>query len=83
MKDAAVTIGTVREWHDDDGWGIINSQETPGGCWTHFSHLEMEGFAKLQAGSEVEFTWEKLVGFNQDGYSFRAVHVIPLPLHDQ
>ena len=33
------TVGTVRVWHRDEGWGVIDSPETPGGCWAHFSHL--------------------------------------------
>ena len=31
------TSGTVRVWHAEEGWGVIDSAETPGGCWTHFS----------------------------------------------
>ena len=27
----------VREWHADLGWGVLDSPETPGGCWAHFS----------------------------------------------
>ncbi|MGI8701473.1 MAG: hypothetical protein ACR2JU_09765 [Nocardioidaceae bacterium] len=23
---------TVRTWHDDEGWGVLDLPETPGGC---------------------------------------------------
>ena len=29
--------GVVRLWNDEDGWGVIDSVRTPGGCWAHFS----------------------------------------------
>lgn len=64
-----VTMGTVRDWHGDEGWGILDSDETPGGCWVHFSHLTMPGYRTLQAGQVLEFEWETAA---QDGYSFRA-----------
>jgi cold shock protein len=31
------------EWHDDDGWGVVESPETPGG-WVHFSHVDLQGY---------------------------------------
>ncbi|MFF7232620.1 hypothetical protein [Streptomyces sioyaensis] len=32
-------IGIVREWHSDEGWGVIDSDTTPGGCWAHFGSV--------------------------------------------
>ncbi|WP_449374392.1 cold-shock protein [Arthrobacter psychrolactophilus] len=66
------TMGIVRIWHGDEGWGIVDSQDTPGGCWAHFSHVAMPGYRALQAGQAVEFEWESAA---QDGYSFRATRV--------
>lgn len=66
--------GIVRLWNDDDGWGVIDSPETPGGCWAHFSAVEMIGFRRLQPGQSVEFTAERA---EQDGFRFRAVAVMP------
>lgn len=63
------TTGIVRIWHGDEGCGIVDSQDTPGGCWAHFSHLAMPGYRALQAGQAVEFEWEIA---DQDGYSFRT-----------
>ncbi|MER5291114.1 cold shock domain-containing protein [Streptomyces pharetrae] len=67
---------TVREWHDEEGWGILDSPETPGGCWAHFSNLELDGFRTLSPGQQVDLAWEA-PGFEQDGYAYRAVNVVP------
>ncbi|GAB1822608.1 S1 domain-containing protein [Herbidospora sp. RD11066] len=59
----------VREWHAEEGWGVIDSPETPGGCWTHFSHIRADGYRELKAGEAVDLEWESP---GQDGYPFRA-----------
>lgn len=64
----------VREWHRDDGWGVVDCPETPGGCWAHFSRIEMDGYKSLTAGQRVELEWEV---FRQDGFEYRAVRVVP------
>jgi cold shock protein len=64
-----VVTGTVRFWHDELGWGVLDSDETPGGCWVHFSALRMPGYGTLSDGARVHFDWEAA---EQDGYSFRA-----------
>ncbi|MEO8708892.1 MAG: cold shock domain-containing protein [Lacisediminihabitans sp.] len=63
------SIGRVSSWLPDDGWGVIESPETPGGCWTHFSALEMPGYHELHPDQVVDFEWEKV---DQDGYAYRA-----------
>jgi len=68
------TAGTVRIWHDEDGWGVIDSASTPGGCWTHFSQAAIPGFRSLRPGQLVEFEWEPA---EQDGYEFRTTRVWP------
>lgn len=64
----------VSWWSDDDGWGVIESSATPGGCWVHFSVVTSEdnGFRHLQVGQAVAFAWEKA---DQDGFHFRATRV--------
>jgi CspA family cold shock protein len=69
-----VVLGIVREWRLEEGWGVIDSAETPDGCWAHFSSINMEGFKALTPGGHVYLVWEPA---RQDGYSFRAVSVIP------
>ncbi|MEV0897176.1 cold shock domain-containing protein [Actinoplanes sp. NPDC049802] len=66
------TAGIVREWHADEGWGVIDSDATPGGCWAHFSSLLMSGYRFLSPGQPVEFEFET---GRQDGYDHRAVAV--------
>ncbi|ALE07295.1 cold-shock protein [Arthrobacter sp. ERGS1:01] len=68
------TVGTVRFWHDDEGWGVVDSPQTPGGCWAHFSNVAVAGYRKLTPGETVHLGWEVA---DQDGYAFRATRVWP------
>jgi CspA family cold shock protein len=65
---------TVRHWYAAEGWGVVDCPETPGGCFVHFSNLEMAGYRELTPGAEVGLEWEA-PGFEQDGYEFRALKV--------
>ena len=67
-----MAFGFVREWHDADGWGVLDSDETPGGCWAHFSHLRMAGCHRAVPGQRVTFTFEP---GPQGGFDYRAVDV--------
>ncbi|MBW8484701.1 cold-shock protein [Actinomadura parmotrematis] len=72
MSDQPVT-GTVKEWHDEDGWGVLTSPGVPGDVWAHFSMVRTGGsYATLATGETVEFTWER---GDQDGYAYRAIDV--------
>ncbi|MGN6330208.1 MAG: cold shock domain-containing protein [Motilibacteraceae bacterium] len=62
----------VREWHDELGWGVLDSEQTPGGCWAHFSAIEAAGYASLSGGDVVLLEHEPA---QQDGYAFRALRV--------
>jgi uncharacterized RmlC-like cupin family protein/cold shock CspA family protein len=68
------TTGTVREWHVEEGWGVIDSPDTPGGCWAHYSAIDMPGYKELAYGSRVLLDAEQA---SQDGYDFRATWVWP------
>lgn len=69
--------GTTRAithlWHDDEGWGVVESPDTPGGCWVHISHLDMPGYRHLEPGQRVHLTWETP---GHGRYAYRAVHVL-------
>lgn len=67
----------MREWYAEDGWGVLDSAETPGGCFVHFSNLEMDGYRTLERGSTVDLAEWEAPGFEQDGYDYRAVRVVP------
>lgn len=78
--DGVVHRGTVREWHEDDGWGVIVSPELDSPVWAHFSHVDpasrgvepVGGFRLLHPGDVVCFTAERA---EQDGYHWRAIWV--------
>jgi cold shock protein len=70
-------VAGVVEWFDaDEGWGVINAPEVPGGCFVHFANIEMHGYRQLHAGQHVRFTFER-PGFLQDGCPYRALAVRP------
>ncbi|MCX2713647.1 cold shock domain-containing protein [Mycolicibacterium sp. J2] len=77
------SVGTVQIWHPDDGWGVLASAETPGGCFAHFSDIWANdsvlrcGYRELLQGETVDFEWEHAPAGGQDGYSFRATSVTP------
>jgi CspA family cold shock protein len=65
----------VRTWNADEGWGVLDSAETPGGCWAHFSRAAVSGYAAFAARQDVWLEWESP---GQDGYPFRAVRFWPI-----
>jgi cold shock protein len=68
------SLGTVRHFRSDEGWGVIDSPDTPGGCWVHFSAIPGDGYLRLTAGETVRFEAEAV---DQDGYPYRATAVWP------
>lgn len=73
-KDNDGIPGIVRWFDGEEGWGVIDSPEVPGGCFVHFSNIVGAGYRKLDDGQNVVFTFEA-PGFKQDGYDFRAQQV--------
>lgn len=73
----AATVAGVVKWFDaDEGWGVIEAPEVPGGCFVHFASIEMPGYRHLRAGQHVRFSFEQ-PGFLQDGCPYRALSVWP------
>jgi CspA family cold shock protein len=64
------SVGSVRTFDADEGWGVIDGPDVPGGCWVHFSALAMQGHRKLAAGQRVFFRAEPV---SQDGFAYRAM----------
>ena len=50
LLEAGDRAGIVRDWYADEGWGVIDSQETPGGCWAHVMCVLVPGCPTLRAG---------------------------------
>jgi cold shock CspA family protein len=67
------TTGTVQTWNAEEGWGVIDSPQTPDGCWAFYSSIVGEGFRTLTVGATVSLEWEQVI--DQDGYQYRATRV--------
>jgi cold shock protein len=76
QDDAAATGGVVRAFYPDEGWGVIDAPEVPGGCFVHFSVIQTDGYRALAAGERVRFRFEHL-DFLQDGCRYRALAAWP------
>jgi CspA family cold shock protein len=66
--------GTVATWSDEEGWGVLESAATPGGCFAHYAAILADGYRTLTPSDEVRFTFEPA---RQDGFDYRAVEVWP------
>jgi CspA family cold shock protein len=71
-------IARVREWQEDEGWGVVSSDEFPEGVWVHFSAVQKDGYKSLKPGEDVEIEVEDLFPADQDGYRYRATVARPL-----
>lgn len=67
--------GRIKLWKSDKGWGGIESDETPGDVWLHFSNVEMEGYVDLKPGQLVDFRYEHV---GQDSWDYRATWARPV-----
>lgn len=67
-----VSVGSVRTFDSDEGWGVLDGPDVPGGCWVHFSAIAMDGYRELTPGQPVSFRAEAA---SQDGFAYRAVKV--------
>jgi CspA family cold shock protein len=47
-------IATVREWRDEEGWGVVSADEVPEDIFVHFSNIQMDGYKSLKPGEQVE-----------------------------
>lgn len=76
------SFGVIRKWRQAKGWGVIDSDDTPGGCWSFWTAIDLGDaahdslrIAGLEPGQPVDFDW---VPATQDGYLFRATRVVPI-----
>ena len=67
----AETLGTVKYWRDDKGYGAIASAATsPWDIWCHFAQIDASGFRRLAPGERVAVEYIRV-----DRESFRYVAV--------
>ncbi|MGW1375543.1 cold-shock protein [Streptomyces sp. NPDC002446] len=67
-----VIAGRVRDWHSEEGWGVLTSPALPEEVWAHYSAIQATGFRELTAGEDVTFSVERA---EQDGFHWRAERV--------
>lgn len=75
MARTGTTLGSVVRWDDARGGAVIESPETPGGCWADASvvvHRTTPG-GELRAGQVVELEWAEEPA---EGLPFSAVRVV-------
>jgi CspA family cold shock protein len=65
MLPGAATRGGVREFYPDEGCGVIDGPDVPGGCWVSFASIVEDGHRRLTAGQDVSF---RATPADQDGY---------------
>jgi CspA family cold shock protein len=70
-----LTRAVVKRWHDEEGWGVAEAPEAPGGIFIHFSFIEGEGYRSLRDGEQVELDLEGPLPFDQDGCSWHGLRV--------
>jgi cold shock CspA family protein len=73
-----VTRAVVRRWYDEEGWGVADAPEAPGGIFIHFSFIEHEGYRSLTEGEAVELNLS-LMSRGHDDCRWEGRSVRPLP----
>ena len=76
MARSGTTLGTVVRWDEARGGAVIESPETPGGCWADASVVvhSTSGGGALRAGQVVELEWTDVAA---GGLPFSALRVAP------
>jgi CspA family cold shock protein len=64
-------LATVRERHDEEGWGVLVGDDFPDPIWTHFSAIsDQADFRSLTPGERVDV---EVIGPDDfDGFRYRA-----------
>lgn len=78
-RETRTVTGQVVQWHEDEGWGVVESAELDGPVWAHFSGIDPAGpgvrpggYRKLTVGDRVRITAERAW---QDGFHWRATWI--------
>jgi CspA family cold shock protein len=69
----ADTVGVVKYWRDDKGYGAIANETTaPWDIWCHFSAIQMDGYKALVPGERVAVHYYRA---NQESFRYLALTV--------
>lgn len=69
----AKTIGTVKWFRNEKGYGCIESEQTsPWDIWVSFSVIHVEGYKVLMPGERVEVEYHRA---DQDSFRYVALNV--------
>jgi CspA family cold shock protein len=49
------TVGTVKWFNDEKGFGFITPDDGSKDCFVHHTAIQAQGFKSLQEGQRVEF----------------------------
>jgi cold shock CspA family protein len=73
LRTEATSLGTVKWWKDDKGYGAIACTVTaPWDIWCHFSAIDTSGFKSLTEGETVTVEYCRA---NQDSFRYIARRV--------
>jgi cold shock protein len=78
MPKFPLVRATVRWFSDEEGWGVADAPEAPGGIFVHFSAIQADGYRTLHEGQALDVRLEGPLDFDQDGCRYRAVSCRPL-----
>ena len=73
-SEPSMVLGIVREWYPDEGWGVLDSPHTPGGCSVLHAMIDMPRPVSIEINQQVMFSFEP---GPQDGFEWRAIRVRP------
>ena len=73
-----MTRATVASWNDEQGWGVLDAPEAPGGIFVHFSFIDADGYRSLQGGQIVDLELDGPLPFDQDGCRWCGRNVRPV-----
>ncbi len=55
-RSTQLSIGTVKWFNEQKGWGFITPEDGGKDLFVHHSEIQTEGFRTLQEGQKVEYT---------------------------
>ena len=72
------TRGTVRSWDPQSRSWVVDSPQTPGGCWLPSSAVvEGKGASEFGVGDLIDFEWEHSTAEVSQGLRYRATQAWP------